>query len=216
MVTHRYLPFLERMLTPKRLQHSLGVMQVMGDLAGVYRLDREKALTVGLLHDAAKDLDPPQQMTLMEEAGVEIRCDCDKDWVYYLHGPVGAYLVQKELAIQDPLILNAIAMHTYYGYGDGFDEPMTWCVRFSDILEPGRDWSAVKWLRNGLERLRTVVYAGRLEEGALLQTGWLLEWFEEDGLPIHPNLRLSYENLSTKLKVDHTFLESNLSMEKAG
>ena len=216
MVTHRYLPFLERMLTPKRLQHSLGVMQIMDDLSDVYGLDREKAQTVGLLHDAAKELEPPQQMRLIEEAGVEIRCDCDKYWDNVLHGPVGAYLVQKELAIQDPLILNAIAMHTFYGYGDGFDAPMTWCVRFSDILEPNRDWSAVKWLRNGVERLRTVVYTGHLEEGALLQTGWLLEWFEEDGLLIHPNLRQSYKNLSAKLNVDHTFLESNLSMGNTG
>jgi HD superfamily phosphohydrolase len=33
LIVGRYLPFLKAILTPKRLEHSLGVMQVMGELA---------------------------------------------------------------------------------------------------------------------------------------------------------------------------------------
>ena len=44
MVETKYLPFLEEVLTQRRLDHSLGVMQVMGELAEVYDLDREKAM----------------------------------------------------------------------------------------------------------------------------------------------------------------------------
>lgn len=58
MPPREYFAFLENILTPARLQHSLGVMQVMADLADVY--DLELAQTAGLLHDAAKDL-PPEQ-----------------------------------------------------------------------------------------------------------------------------------------------------------
>ena len=69
----RYLPFLQRMLTPARLQHSIAVMLVMNELAGIYSLDRTQALTVGLLHDTAKDLEPGEQLALLEEAGIELR-----------------------------------------------------------------------------------------------------------------------------------------------
>jgi predicted HD superfamily hydrolase involved in NAD metabolism len=181
----RQLAYLEQELTPKRLQHSLGVMQVMGELAKVYGLDQEKALTAGLLHDAAKDLVLARQIEIVEEANVEIRCECDNNFHNYLHGPVGAYIVNKELGINDPVILDAIAFHTFYGYGANFDASICWCLRFSDILEPARDWSEVKWLRDNVDRLADVVYSRHMAEGAFLQTGWLIKWFEEEGMPVH-------------------------------
>jgi HD superfamily phosphohydrolase YqeK len=54
----RYTPFLKQLLTPNRLRHSYGVMQVMQELAPIYALDPKKALLAGLLHDAAKELPP--------------------------------------------------------------------------------------------------------------------------------------------------------------
>lgn len=146
-------------------------MHVMEELAEVYSLDRERAALAGLLHNAAKDLEPAQQKVLVEEGGIEIRHTCENDWSYYLYGPAGAYFVYKELGIKDTLILDAITTHTYYGNGKNFDAPICWCLRFSDILEPTRNWSKVKLLRRGVRRLRDVVYEGRLDEGALLQTG---------------------------------------------
>jgi HD superfamily phosphohydrolase YqeK len=61
MDMNSYFPQLEASLTPARLRHSLGVMQVMGELAPVYELNREQAMIAGLLHDAAKDFSPEQQ-----------------------------------------------------------------------------------------------------------------------------------------------------------
>lgn len=206
----RYVPFLEEVLTPRRMAHSLGVMQVMGELAGVYDIDPEKALTTGLLHDAAKDLAPAQQAEIINEAGIERRHECESDYVHYLHGPVGAYFVQRELGIADPLILDAITMHTYCGNGVAFDQPICWCLRFADILEPTRDWTNVRWLRNGVVRLREAAYAGRMAEGAFLQTGWLIQWFGEEGVPVHPNMERVYRELSVALNVDDSFLDQGL------
>jgi HD superfamily phosphohydrolase YqeK len=177
-------------------------MGVMGELSEVYGLDKETALAVGLLHDAAKDLQPHRQKELVAEANIELHYECDVNFLLYLHGPVSAYLVNKELGVNDPIILDAITMHTYYGYGTNFNEPMCWCLRFSDILEPTRDWRGVKWLREGAALLAEVVYAGRMMEGAFLQTGWLIHWFEEAGVPVHPNMRRVYRELSNQLKVD--------------
>jgi predicted HD superfamily hydrolase involved in NAD metabolism len=182
-------------------------MHVMRDLADVYGLDHDQALTAGLLHDAAKDLTPAQQVAMLAEAAIAIRHPCEHDYVHYLHGPVGAYFVRKRLGIEDALVLDAIAMHIYYGAGENFDAPLSWCLRFADLLEPGRDWRQVRLLNKGLPRLREAAYAGRLAEAAFLETGWLMSWFAETGKPIHPNMTRVFLTLADELGVDGTFLE---------
>ena len=207
MSSRQVLALLEERLTPKRFEHSLGVSQVMGELAQVYALDRVQSLTIGLLHDAAKDLTPVEQAEIISRANIEIRYECELNYSLYLHGPASAYLVHHELDITDEVILDAIEMHTYYGNKVTFDDPICWCLRFADILEPNRTWSDVRWLRDNVSRLREVVYAGRMTEGALLQTGWLAKWFSEADMPIHPNMQRVYHDLLASLHVDDSFLE---------
>ena len=194
-----YLPFIQRVLTPNRLAHSLGVMQVMGELADVYGLDKDTALTTGLLHDAGKDLSPAEQERLIEEGQIEIHFDCERDYVFYLHGPVGAYYVHKELGITDLLILDAITTHTYYGDGEYFHHPLSWCLRFADLLEPGRDFRKYAWFHEGIQDLRSIVYAGRLDEAALLHLTLLAKWYPEIGSPVHPNISRIIQELSARL-----------------
>ena len=177
----------------------------MGELAWIYAIDRETSQTVGLLHDAAKDLGPSQQAEIMVQAKIEIHHEYDLDYKYYLHGPVGAYFVYRELGITDPHILNAIKMHTYYGGGDSFNEPLCWCMRFADILEPGRNWNGKPWLGSNVSRLREIVYAGHMAEGAFLQTGCLIKWFSQEKIPVHPNMERVYQELSAALGLDDSF-----------
>ena len=47
---------LQKKLTDRRFEHSLGVEYVSGCLAMVHGVNVEKALTAGLLHDCAKCL----------------------------------------------------------------------------------------------------------------------------------------------------------------
>jgi predicted HD superfamily hydrolase involved in NAD metabolism len=195
----RYLPFLRRMLTPERLAHSLGVMRVMGDLAAIYDLDRAQALMAGLLHDAGKDLPPARQLALAEEAGFTFAHLCERLPVY-LHAPVGAYLVSRDLGVAEPVVLEAIRAHSYAADGPGFDAPFSRCLRLSDLLAPARAWT-------GMDKLRRTAYAGRVREAALLQAGWVIEYFGEIGVPIHPNLARDFECLSAELEVGGAFFE---------
>jgi len=190
-----FLAFLRTVISPKRLEHSQGVMLVMGELAEVYDLDRERALTAAILHDAGKELSAAQQAQLVAAAQIEPLRPYSDDYTHYFHGPVGAALVQRDLGITDGMILDGITMHTYYGSGPNYGTPLTWCLRFADLLEPGRDWSRVKWLRE-IGRLREAAYGGQLTEAARLQTGWLIEWFEADGVPVHPSMAQAYQELS--------------------
>jgi len=197
--TDHYLPFLERVLTPPRLQHSIGVMHVMTELAEIYSLDRTQALTAGLLHDAAKDLEPEQQLALVEEAGLELHHPCERHPVY-LHAPASACLVSKEFGITDRLLLDAISTHSYAGDAPNFDSLLARCLRSADILAPTHAW-------NGMQKLKSVVYAGRLEEAALLQVAWLIEYFHELNIPIHPNLSSNLHEATMKLAVSDGFFE---------
>lgn len=202
-----YVSFLEQVLTPYRLSHSLGVMQVMGELAEIYHLDRDQALTAGLLHDAAKDLPLEKQTLLIQAGNFQINHEYEANFYTYLHGPVGAFFVQKELGIDDPLILNAIADHTYSRTSPDFNHPLSWCVRFADFLEPTRNWSKEKTILNCMGRLRELSYAGEVGPAAFLLTGHLLKWFEEKNIPLHPQMRMTHKTLAKELNLDDTFLQ---------
>jgi len=202
-----YIRFLEKVLTPSRLAHSLGVMQVMGELAEIYHLDGDKALTAGILHDAGKDLSLEKQNELIKAGNIQISHECESNYVLYLHGPVGSFFVQKELGIHDELVLYAIAGHTYFGDSPYFEHPLSWCLRFSDILEPTRNWEQEKIIWSCAKRLRELVYAGQMKEATFLQIGCLLKWYEEKDMPIHPRMRRIKQALGKELDFDDAFLE---------
>ena len=195
-ITSLYLPFLKRVLTPTRLLHSMGVMQVMGELAKIYGLDEKRALTTGLLHDAAKDLPAERVQKIVAEARIKASDPCERDYVLYQHGPVGAYFVMKELGVTDLLILDAIYRHTWMGEHDPMYSPLVWCLRFADILEPNRRWDdAARKIREGEPRLRKAVFAGKLKEAAFYQTDMLIQFFNETGKPVHSNYYQAYREL---------------------
>lgn len=206
MILDRHMPRLKAALTPARLRHSLGVMQMMGELAEVYGLDQEQALTAGLLHDAAKDFAPEEQEAGHRASGYQIKYPVEQDYNLYLHGPVCAFVAETEYGVTDRLILNAIRTHTAVD-GEDFDHALSWCLRFSDLLEPNRNWQDVPWLAKGLPRLRDAVYGGRLDEAALLQYGWVDQWFTAYGYPVHPNFHLIAARRMRRLEVDATFLD---------
>jgi predicted HD superfamily hydrolase involved in NAD metabolism len=171
----------------------------MAELTPIYSLDRAQAMTAGLLHDAARDLSSEDQLALAEEARIEL-CDPCEQHPVYLHALVGAYLVAKELGVTDRLILDAIAAHSYAGIGHSFDTPLSQCLRFADILAPSQEWL-------GMKKLKGVVYARQTEEAALLQCGWLIEFFQEQQVPVHPNLARQCQMMESKVTVTESFFE---------
>ena len=193
----RYQPFLSRLLTPDRLRHCERTMHFMDTLAGIYELDRSRAMIAGLLHDAARDLEPERQLGLAEEAGITLSCDCERHPVY-LHALVGSYLVSRELGVSDDLIVDAIATHSYAGRRENYDAALSRCLRSADLLAPVHDW-------NGRQKLETMVLAGQLEKATLLQTSWIMEFFNEHDVPVHPNLSRIVEELSARLSVGPEF-----------
>lgn len=198
-VRTRYLPYLERALTRERLQHSLDVTTVMTDLVGVYPLDADQALTAAILHDVAKDLPERCLRGLAREAGLTFQHPAEMHPVY-LHAPVSAYLARRDLGVTDEIVLGAIAAHSHVGQPRYVDIPLSWCLRFADVLAPTNPWP-------GEEKLRETVYQGRLHEGALLLTYWLIEWLEWHGIPVHPQISETRERLADAVPVGERFFD---------
>jgi predicted HD superfamily hydrolase involved in NAD metabolism len=200
--THAYdhhTSFLKRTLTPDRFEHSVGVMRVMEELAEVYSLDPDQAVTAGLVHDAAKDMTEEDQLALAEQAHIVLAHPSERHPIY-LHAPVGAYVAATELGITDRLVLDAIAAHSWSGDGKNFDAPLAQCLRAADLIASVAEW-------NGREKLKRVVYAGQIEQATLLQCAWLIEFFQARAVPIHPNLTTIVQSLSTKLGTGESFFE---------
>ena len=133
------LAYLTHHLSPARMQHSLGVMQVMKQLTPIYGLDPTAAQLAGLTHDAGKELSQIQMLEIAQVTHIPLNEPSDSDPLY-LHGPCSAYVASHEMGINEPLILEAIFRHSYVGDGPVQSPVFCWCMRFADMLEPGRDW----------------------------------------------------------------------------
>jgi len=177
-----YLSILSRQLSPARLKHSLGVMQVMDELAPIYGLDPVAAHFAGLLHDAGKELLLPEMLSIANAMGFPLSHPSDRDPLY-LHGPVSAYVAQHELDIDDPLILEAIFRHSYVGDGQAQSPVFCWCLRFADMLEPGRDWQDLR------QRMQPLIFAGQMGQAAHHLMDWLVPFLESVGEQPHPYQR---------------------------
>ena len=152
-----------------------------------------------MLHDAARDLEAAELMALAAEGRVDLRYPCERHSLY-LHGPVSAYLVSRDLGLADRLILDAIATHSFCGDGDDLDLPFRWCLRFADLLAPVKEWQ-------GMKKLKTTAYGGQMKEAALLQCHWQIEYLHDLCVPVHPNLVKTHESLLARLRVSDAFFE---------
>lgn len=182
------IAFVERELTPGRFKHSLGVMNVMGELASIYGLDETTALLCGILHDVAKEFPLDRQLEVARKNNIQLVHEFDSHPLF-LHGPVGACYVAEELGITDPLIRDALVHHSYLGTESALSPRLCWCLRFADILEPSRDWHDFK------KQLKPVVYSGKIQEGAYLLMQWAIPFHESTSVPVHPNMRSVFQEL---------------------
>ena len=196
-----YITFAEQQLTPYRFKHSLGVMQVMSELASIYSLNKATAMTAGILHDIAKEFASDDLIKMAVENNVALCTEYDKIPLF-LHGPVGACYIAQKLGVRDSMVLEAISQHSYFEQGAALSPSFCWCLRFADLLEPSRDWEE---LRNQLE---PIVYAGEIGEAAYLLMRWIIPFHESSFLPVHPNMHGVFGQLST-LKSEETLGETS-------
>lgn len=177
-----YHTYLTQRLTPARMRHSLGVMQVMDSLAPIYGLDPTAAHIAGLVHDAGKELSQTQLVDIASAMHYSLKQPGDFDPLY-LHGPCSAFVAQHEMGINDSIVLEAIFRHSYAGAGPVESPVFCWCLRFADMLEPGRDWHDLR------DRLQPLIFAGQMGKAAYLLMEWLIPFLEGQQIIVHSSQR---------------------------
>ncbi len=174
MEASRALELIKAKLTNKRYQHSVQVANTAVKMAHRYGLDEFRAKLAGVLHDYARDLPEDELLGIAEENDL-IKNGIERDIPDLLHGPVGAFLLNKELGIRDASILSAISHHTLGAVGmSNLDK----VVFLADMIEPGRSYP-------GVDGLRELAYKD-LDQAMLLGLESSIRHCLDEGKILHP------------------------------
>ncbi len=165
---------LEKMLSAKRFEHSMGVQHTAVALAKHYGADKKKASIAGLLHDCAKDFNKQQMLQLCLKFDIVLDDICQKD-IGLIHGPLGAKIARYEFGIKDEEILDAICFHTF---GKADMPLITKIIYLADFIEPSRCFI-------GVDELRDVAYE-RLDKAILVALDRTITYVLHKRKLIHP------------------------------
>lgn len=165
---------LENVLTPKRYIHSLNVMNTSVELAKKHRVQFEKAALAGLLHDCARDLKNDEIFIFCEQNHIEIDA-IRRVQPELLHGPVGAWMAEKEYGVSDKTVLDAIAYHTTGRVGM---ELLDKIIFLADCIEPGRSFP-------GVDEIRKLAFAD-IEKAMLLSFDRTIKYVLLKGALVYP------------------------------
>ncbi|MFC0270079.1 bis(5'-nucleosyl)-tetraphosphatase (symmetrical) YqeK [Metabacillus herbersteinensis] len=136
------LEVVKRQLTDHRYTHTLGVMETAIILAEKYGEDVKKVEQAAIFHDYAKFRNKDEmKKIILEQKMPQILLQYNSElW----HAPVGAYLVKKEVGIEDADVLNAIKYHTSGRVNMSLLEKI---IYVADYIEPGRHFPGVEEVR---------------------------------------------------------------------
>ncbi|MHB1315351.1 MAG: nicotinate-nucleotide adenylyltransferase [Christensenellales bacterium] len=139
---------LQKILSPHRLQHTIGVRDCAVALAGKYKADIEKTAIAALLHDCAKPYGKEESVNLAKQYGI-VFDDCEKMEPKLMHAALGAVLAREVYGVTDEEILSAIKYHTTGRENMSLIEKI---IYIADFIEPNRHFSGVEQLRVLTER----------------------------------------------------------------
>ena len=165
------------LMNEERFTHSLGVMELSGELARIYNVDEKRARLAGLIHDAAKQLPEKEQHKLLEKAydGKEpdrIVFENKSLW----HGPAGAVYVREKFDADDE-ICSAVFYHTI---GKENMTMLEKIVFLADCIEVGRD-SEFDWSKDTRE-----IAKADIDRAILIAVDKSLQSIIRRNLIIHP------------------------------
>lgn len=179
---------LQQRLTPGRYRHVCAVRSCAARLAEKYGESVEEAELAGLLHDYAREL-PESELLAIGEARGLIVSEVDRWLPLLLHAPVGAVLIEEELGITNPRILEAVAWHTL-GHPDM--GRLAGIIYIADMIADGRDYP-------GLERLRRVAEED-LDRALLLGFSLSMSYCLEKKSLIHPQTVAAWNHFLREVK----------------
>lgn len=148
MELEKYKEAICQRLSVSRYEHSLRVVDTALNLGNNFGLNPARVQTAALLHDYAKDMPKEELLEIGRREGL-ISDPVEERQPDLLHGPVGAFLCERDLGIKDEGILKAIRYHTT---GNVQMSILEIIIYLADLLEPGRTYKGVKKLRQLCEK----------------------------------------------------------------
>ncbi|WP_461201099.1 bis(5'-nucleosyl)-tetraphosphatase (symmetrical) YqeK [Anoxybacillus sp. TBDG-1] len=181
------LAIVRKQLKEQRYIHTVGVMETAIELAKIYGADVQKAELAAIFHDYAKfrTKEEMKRIIMEQQMPQDLLSYSPELW----HAPVGAYLVQTEVGIQDEDILQAIRYHTSGRPNMTLLEKI---VYIADYIEPNRSFSGVDEVR-ALARKHLDLALFR----ALQNT---IQFLMDKREPIYPDTFHTYNDIAKKLK----------------
>ncbi|ANX12985.1 phosphohydrolase [Fictibacillus arsenicus] len=147
MDRNKALEIVKKHLTEHRYVHTLGVLETSLKLAELYGGDLDKTETAAIFHDYAKFRPKDEMREIVKNENLP------QDLLLFgsevLHAPVGAFLVEKEIGIQDEEVLSAIYYHTT---GNGNMNTLEKVIFLADYIEPNRHFPGVEEVREEAEK----------------------------------------------------------------
>ena len=101
---------LKEILSEKRYNHSISVMNMAEELARIYVVDVVDAKIAALLHDNAKEMSEEEMLKYAEKNNIEVT-EFEMLNAKILHGKIGADIARKKYGISEQ-IAKAIEYHT--------------------------------------------------------------------------------------------------------
>ncbi len=125
---------LEKCLSEKRFQHTLGVAYTAATMAFMYDVDSHNAFIAGMLHDCAKCLPIEEQLEICKSGKYEVS-DTERVNTGLLHSKAGSILAKDKYNITNQEILSAIKFHTT---GQPAMTDLEKIIFIADFIEPNR------------------------------------------------------------------------------
>ena len=140
---NEYLQILRKSVDSKRYNHSLGVEKTALELAHRFGVSEAAAQTAAIFHDLAKCLTNDQLLTIAQENNLPLNEVTIKE-PRLLHGPVAAFIIERDYGITDADVLNAVRYHTT---GRRNMTRLEMIIYVADIIEPNRTYEGIDKLR---------------------------------------------------------------------
>lgn len=151
MTVHLVQAEIQKRLSAKRFQHTLGTAECAVALARRFGANEDDAYLAGLLHDCTKEWQEDAQLNFFEKHGIMI-CNTQKLCPQLHHAVSGAIVAKEEFGASDE-VCGAIRWHTTGHVGMTKLEMVLW---LADLIEPGRSFPEVEELRALAEKDLTV------------------------------------------------------------
>ncbi len=166
-------------MSEKRLNHVLGVERMAIRLAKENGVALEQASIAALVHDYAKERSDSEMIQIIKEQKF------DQDLLVFgnpiWHGIVGAYLIEHELGITDPEIIEAVKLHTT---GAKKMSQLAKVIYVADYVEEGRDFPLV-------EEARKIAFEN-LDQAVAFETKHTLAYLVNKEVKIYPKTIETY------------------------